>query len=148
MSAEVMVCDPIDEFSSLEVRDSLLCKIKQSSYGMKRSYSTIDISADKWLLVNNASSIEKLENPPSLAHGLSRDLEKVIVEAYKKNINSIKEIRYVGCEFIQLGAILLKLPQTAAATGQILFHRYYYQKSFVRYNFEVRNCFFLYQILY
>jgi len=47
-----------------------------------------------------------------------------------------KQLRYLGCELIQSGAILLKLPQTAAATGQILFQRYYYQKSFVRYNFE------------
>lgn len=43
----------------------------------------------------------------------------------------------LGCELIQSGAILLKLPQTAAATGQILFQRYYYQKSFVRYNMLV-----------
>ena len=46
----------------------------------------------------------------------------------------------MGCELIQQGAILLKLPQTAAATGQILFQRYFYQKSFVRYHFEVCEC--------
>lgn len=43
----------------------------------------------------------------------------------------------MGCELIQSGAILLKLSQTAAATAQILFQRFYYQKSFVRNNFEV-----------
>ena len=43
----------------------------------------------------------------------------------------------MGCELIQTGAILLKLSQTAAATSQILFQRFYYQKSFVNYNFEV-----------
>lgn len=66
----------VDHFST-ESTESLISKIKQSSFGFKRNYSTIDISADKWLLVNNSSSIEKLENPPSLAHGLSRELEKV-----------------------------------------------------------------------
>jgi hypothetical protein len=51
-----------------------------------------------------------------------------------------KDIRYLGCELIQSGAILLKLSQTAAATAQILFQRFYYQKSFVRYNFEHMVC--------
>lgn len=65
----------------------------------------------------------------------------VIWKRLSTKIQSIKqftqEIRYLGCELIQSGAILLKLSQTAAATGQILFQRFYYQKSFVRYNFEV-----------
>lgn len=78
MSNEVMTCSSIDEFFSVEIKESLATKIKQSSYGMKRNYSTIDISADKWLLVNNSNSIEKLESPPSLVHGLSRELEKVL----------------------------------------------------------------------
>uniref|UniRef100_A0A915D7N5 Cyclin-like domain-containing protein n=1 Tax=Ditylenchus dipsaci TaxID=166011 RepID=A0A915D7N5_9BILA len=98
-------------------------KIKPSEkYSMKRTYSTIDISADKWLLINDPNSLAKLENPPSLADGISREMEK--------------DLRYLGCELIQSGAILLKLPQTAAATGQILFQRYYYQRSFVRCNLE------------
>jgi hypothetical protein len=48
-----------------------------------------------------------------------------------------QDLRYLGCELIQSGAILLKLPQVAAATAQILFQRFYYQKSFVKNNFEV-----------
>jgi len=55
----------------------------------------------------------------------------------KQNCRLTQEVRYLGCELIQSGAILLKLNQTAAATGQILFQRFYYQKSFVRYHFEV-----------
>lgn len=58
-------------------------------------------------------------------------------------LHNFQELRYLGCELIQQGAILLKLPQTAAATGQILFQRYYYQKSFVRYHFEVSENKFL-----
>lgn len=57
--------------------EEIIKKIKPSACGMKRTYSRIDISADKWLLVNDSISLEKLENPPSLADGLSRETEKV-----------------------------------------------------------------------
>lgn len=49
----------------------------------------------------------------------------------------LKDLRYLGCEIIQSGAILLRIPQVAAATAQILFQRFYYQRSFVRHHFEV-----------
>ncbi|CAI2353915.1 unnamed protein product [Caenorhabditis sp. 36 PRJEB53466] len=106
-------------------------EIKPSSFGKRPVYSKVDINCDKWLMTLDDESRLKLDNPPSLADGLSRELEA--------------EIRYLGCELIQQGAILLKLPQTAAATGQILFQRYYYQKSFVRYQFEhaVQACLLL-----
>lgn len=42
------------------------------------------------------------------------------------------DLRLVGCELIQTTGRLLKLPQTAMATAQVLFHRYYYIKSFVK----------------
>ncbi|KAI6229796.1 hypothetical protein M3Y99_01138600 [Aphelenchoides fujianensis] len=87
---------------------------------MPPQWSRIDISADKWFLTLDADAAKKLEEPPSLADGLEPEIER--------------ELRLLGCELIQSGAILLRLPQTAAATGQILFQRYYYQKSFVRYN--------------
>ncbi|KAI3416385.1 hypothetical protein GPALN_005917 [Globodera pallida] len=111
--------------------DALMVKVRASSYGQLRNYSTIDISAEKWLMHYDAASLAKLENPPSLADGISRELER--------------DIRYLGCELIQSGAILLRLNQTAAATAQILFQRYYYLKSFVRYNFEhmVQACLLL-----
>nr|CAD2178729.1 unnamed protein product [Meloidogyne enterolobii] len=104
----------------------LLSKIKPSSFGQRRNYSRIDISAEKWLMAYDEASLAKLENPPSLADGISMELER--------------DIRYLGCELIQSGAILLKLSQTAAATAQILFQRFYYQKSFVRHNFEHMVC--------
>lgn len=91
---------------------------KLSSFGLPRLYSRVDIAADKWLL-----PIEKLTNPPSLADGLDAESER--------------ELRFLGCELIQSAAILLRLPQVAAATAQILYQRYFYQKSFVRNNFEV-----------
>jgi len=55
----------------------LMEQIKPSSYGQKRNYSSIDISAEKWLMAYDAASMAKLENPPSLADGISQELEKV-----------------------------------------------------------------------
>lgn len=46
------------------------------------------------------------------------------------------DLRVLGCELIQSSGLLLKLPQTAIATAQVLFHRFYYSKSFVRYPFQ------------
>ena len=43
------------------------------------------------------------------------------------------DIRVLGCELIQSSGLLLDLPQTAMATAQVLFHRFYYSKSLVRY---------------
>ena len=44
-----------------------------------RQYSTINISADKWLLTMNKESIEKLDSPPSLADGIDLETEKVML---------------------------------------------------------------------
>jgi len=46
-------------------------------------------------------------------------------------------LRATGCEFISLAGILLRLPQTAMATAQVLFQRYFYAKSFVKHDMEV-----------
>lgn len=91
---------------------------KLSSFGLPRLYKCIDISPDKCLLPS-----DKLEQSPSVSDGMSCELER--------------ELRYLGCELIQAASILLKLPQVAAATGQILYQRYFYSKSIVRTNFEV-----------
>jgi len=55
----------------------LMERIKPSSYGQKRNYSTIDISAEKWLMAYDQASLAKLESPPSLADGISKEMEKV-----------------------------------------------------------------------
>ncbi|KAK6108529.1 Cyclin N-terminal domain family protein [Brugia pahangi] len=102
--------------------DDVGSKIKLSSFGQKRLFSSINISADKWLLTLDEHSMAKLENPPSLCDGLDRKTEL--------------DLRYLGCEIIQSGAILLRIPQVAAATAQILYQRFYYQRSFVRHHFE------------
>lgn len=74
-------------------------------------------------LKNCLLSEEKLSPTPSLLDGLDADTEA--------------DLRILGCELIQTAGILLKLPQVAMATAQVLFQRFYFSKSFVRQNFEV-----------
>ncbi|ESQ54501.1 hypothetical protein EUTSA_v10027406mg, partial [Eutrema salsugineum] len=45
-------------------------------------------------------------------------------------------LRIYGCDLIQEGGILLRLPQAVMATGQVLFHRFYCKKSLAK--FDVR----------
>lgn len=63
---------------------------------------------------------EQLENTPSRKDGIDEATETTL--------------RIYGCDLIQESGILLKLPQQVMATGQVLFHRFYCKKSFVRFN--------------
>ncbi|GFG36837.1 hypothetical protein Cfor_08658 [Coptotermes formosanus] len=65
---------------------------------------------------------DKLSPTPSQNDGLDQETEA--------------DLRILGCELIQTAGILLKLPQVAMATGQVLFQRFYYSKSFVRHAME------------
>lgn len=88
---------------------------------------------------------EQIKNTPSRAAGIDEDTETAL--------------RVYGCELIQEAGILLKLypyaqgcgvrvllfkyydscrPQVTMATGQVLFHRFFYRKSFREY--DVRVC--------
>ncbi|TGZ65745.1 hypothetical protein CRM22_005715 [Opisthorchis felineus] len=55
------------------------------------------------------------------------------------------DLRIVGCELIQDSGILLRLPQVALATAQVLYQRFFYSKSFVRHFYEhyAMACIFL-----
>ncbi|XP_053484674.1 cyclin-L1-like isoform X2 [Ictalurus furcatus] len=66
---------------------------------------------------------EKRSETPSMRDGLELHTET--------------EFRILGCEFIQSAGILLRLPQVAMATGQVLFQRFFYSKSFIKHNFEI-----------
>ncbi|EDL81328.1 cyclin L2, isoform CRA_a [Rattus norvegicus] len=65
---------------------------------------------------------DKLRFTPSMSSGLDIDTET--------------GLRVVGCELIQAAGILLRLPQVAMATGQVLFQRFFYTKSFVKHSME------------
>ncbi|KAJ9545487.1 hypothetical protein OSB04_025194 [Centaurea solstitialis] len=72
---------------------------------------------------------EQLQETPSRKDGIDEATETTL--------------RIYGCDLIQESGILLKLypcgnliiiPQQVMATGQVLFHRFYCKKSFVRFN--------------
>ncbi|KAL3372133.1 hypothetical protein AABB24_008593 [Solanum stoloniferum] len=54
----------------------------------------------------------------------------------KDGIDELREtaLRIHGCNLIQESGILLRLPQSVMATGQVLFHRFYCKKSFANFN--------------
>ncbi|KAK3104561.1 hypothetical protein FSP39_004989 [Pinctada imbricata] len=85
--------------------------------------TTRDFSKVQLTLENVLIPDEKLSPTPSMQDGLDLDSET--------------DLRILGCELIQSAGILLKLPQVAMATGQVLFQRFYYSKSFVKHNMEV-----------
>ena len=66
---------------------------------------------------------DKLVSTPSHLDGLDAETET--------------DLRILGCELIQIAGILLKLPQVAMATGQVIFQRFYYRRSLVRHNMEI-----------
>ena len=81
---------------------------------------------------NSIIPAEKLQLTPSARDGLSFDYES--------------QLRFWGSDIIQVSGILLKLSQTAIATGSVLYQRYYYSQSFLRHeSFEIiaMACIFL-----
>lgn len=85
---------------------------------IKRNYGRIILTLENAILPP-----EKLESKTvSQEDGLSKDIEL--------------DLRILGCELIQTAGILLKLPQVAMASGQVLFQRFFYTKSFVRHDME------------
>ncbi|KAM7542087.1 hypothetical protein Aperf_G00000010155 [Anoplocephala perfoliata] len=80
-------------------------------------YAGVLLSIDSYVI-----PAEKLTPTPSNLDGLDPETEF--------------DLRYFGCELIQDAGILLKLPQVAMATAQVLYQRYFYSKSFVRYVYE------------
>jgi len=63
---------------------------------------------------------EQIVNSPSRKDGIDQETETML--------------RLYGCELIQESGILLRLPQAVMATGQVLLHRFYFKKSFARFN--------------
>jgi transcription initiation factor TFIIIB Brf1 subunit/transcription initiation factor TFIIB len=63
---------------------------------------------------------DQIDNTPSRRDGIDAETEA--------------RLRIYGCELIQESGILLRLPQVAMATAQVLFHRFYYRRSFRQYS--------------
>ncbi|XP_033894886.1 cyclin-L1-like isoform X2 [Acipenser ruthenus] len=83
-----------------------------------RVYSEVFLAIDNSLIPD-----ERLSTTPSMSDGL--------------DLHNETDLRILGCELIQSAGILLRLPQVAMATGQVLFHRFFYSKSFVKHSFEI-----------
>ncbi|CEP18734.1 hypothetical protein [Parasitella parasitica] len=66
-------------------------------------------------LNNPLASLEQLETTVSRRDGISQDMEE--------------DLRNLGAELIQSAGILLKLPQVAMATAQVLFQRFFFMAS-------------------
>ncbi|XP_040284075.1 cyclin-L1 isoform X1 [Bufo bufo] len=83
-----------------------------------RLYSDVYLTID-----NSIIPEERLSPTPSMVDGLDLHMET--------------DLRILGCELIQSAGILLRMPQVAMATGQVLFHRFFFSKSFVKHSFEI-----------
>ncbi|XP_020602652.1 cyclin-L2-like [Orbicella faveolata] len=81
-------------------------------------YGDVIISLENCILDD-----DHLKNTPSIKDGLDKEVEI--------------DLRIVGCEYIQMAGILLKLPQVAMATAQVIFQRFYYSKSLVKHDGEI-----------
>lgn len=81
-------------------------------------YDQILISLENCIL-----PVEKIDETPSMKNGLDRDTEN--------------DLRLFACEMIQTAGILLKIPQVAMATGQVILQRFYFSKSMVKQDIEV-----------
>ncbi|KAI1309384.1 Cyclin-L2 [Halotydeus destructor] len=76
-------------------------------------YGRVELNLEQCILPEG-----KLNDTPSVKDGLSKEEEL--------------DLRILGCELIQNSGILLRLPQVAMATAQVLYQRFYYSESFVR----------------
>ncbi|XP_070561019.1 cyclin-L1-like [Ptychodera flava] len=83
----------------------------------EKTYGKVIINLENCILPH-----EKVSLTPSTIDGLDKETEI--------------DLRIIGCEFIQTAGILLKLPQVAMATAQVIFQRFYYSKSMVKHNME------------
>ncbi|XP_064641851.1 cyclin-L1-like [Lineus longissimus] len=90
----------------------------EQAASIQRDFSKVVLTLDNVLVPP-----DKLYPTPSMIDGLDAEIEI--------------DLRILGCELIQTAGILLKLPQVAMATGQVLFQRFYYSKSFVKHDMEV-----------
>lgn len=79
-----------------------------------------EFSKVKLTLDNVIIPTERLRHTPSSRDGCPHELEV--------------DLRILSCEYIQTAGVLLRLPQVAMATAQVLFQRFFYSKSFVKYN--------------
>lgn len=82
-----------------------------------QEYSEVKISLENCIIPQN-----RLLNTPSSEDGIDAFLEF--------------SLRRYGCDLIQLAGHLLKLPQVAMATAQVLYQRFFYSRSFLKHHYQ------------
>ncbi|XP_012689709.1 cyclin-L1 [Clupea harengus] len=110
MSLSSIIASPHLNTPSLSLSEGILIGDKH--------YSEVYLAID-----NSIVPEERLSSTPSMLDGLDLETET--------------DLRILGCELIQSAGILLRLPQVAMATAQVLFHRFFYSKSFIKHSFEI-----------
>ncbi|XP_039249861.2 cyclin-L2-like isoform X1 [Styela clava] len=80
-------------------------------------YAGVRIALENCLFPQDA-----IDETPSQKDGLDKSTEN--------------DLRRIGCEFIQIAGIMLKVPQVAMASAQVLFQRFFFAKSFVKHKME------------
>ncbi|KAI4834620.1 cyclin [Plasmodium brasilianum] len=65
--------------------------------------------------------------------------ENVKTPSEEKNVTKSDELklRIYGCQLLQEAGIILKLKAVTIATGQVLFHRFYFKKSLTDYDVKI-----------
>jgi len=81
------------------------------------TYAGVKLTLDNVLL-----SSDELDSCPSVKDGLTNDEEQ--------------SLRNLGCEYIQISGIMLRVPQVAMANAEVLFQRFYCIKSFTKNKME------------
>ena len=81
------------------------------------TYAGVKLTLDNVLL-----SSDELDSSPSVKEGLTDDEEQ--------------NLRNLGCEYIQISGIMLRVPQVAMANAEVLFQRFYCIKSFTKNKME------------
>merc|ERR1719462_759189 len=74
-------------------------------------------------ITNSVLPLDKLTATPSSVHGMTPETEV--------------DLRNTGCDLIQTAGKLLRLPQVAMATACVMYHRFFYSKSFVKNKMEI-----------
>nr|CAB3228935.1 cyclin-L1-like [Phallusia mammillata] len=83
----------------------------------KQDYAGVQLTLENCLF-----PADKLEETPSMKDGM--------------DVRSEEDLRLWGCESLQIAGIMLRVPQVAMATAQVLFQRFYFAKSFVKTRME------------
>ncbi|XP_023349756.1 cyclin-L1 [Eurytemora carolleeae] len=101
---------------------STFYRITNQCFTVYIKYTLADFGRVLLTISNSVLPLDKLTPTPSSLDGMTTETEI--------------DLRNLGCNLIQTAGKLLRLPQVAMATSCVMYQRFFYSKSYVRYNFE------------